>query len=143
MCSCEILKSSFACLRMSKRSSDGDVLLALPGPVARFQIKNTHCLQEPSTENLLTVRFPLCSSANDSSSAALGNCMEIYSKADSTAMLLALRLATRPAWRQTDSARSLLESMLALPEGWDLRGDLLHRRFQSYPMAGKCFFMDN
>ena len=34
MCSCEILKSSFACLRMSKRSSDGDVLVALPGPVA-------------------------------------------------------------------------------------------------------------
>ena len=57
---------------MSKRSSDGDVLIALPGPVARFQIKNTHCLQEPSTENLLTVRFPLCSSANDSASAAPG-----------------------------------------------------------------------
>ena len=34
MCSCEILKSSFACLRMSKKSSDGDVLVALPGPVA-------------------------------------------------------------------------------------------------------------
>ena len=34
MCSCEILKSSFACLRMSKRSSDGDVLVALPRPVA-------------------------------------------------------------------------------------------------------------
>ena len=110
----------------------------------------TQAYYDPPTEDrpccityLLNVRFPLCSSANDSSSAALGNCMEIYSKADSTAMLLALRLATRPAWRQTDSARSLLESMLALPEGWDLRGDLLHRRFQSYPMAGKCFFMDN
>ena len=104
----------------------------------------TQAYYDPPTEDrpccityLLTVRFPLCSSANDSSSAALGNCMDIYSKSDSTAMLLALRLATRPAWRQTDSASSLLESMLALPEGWDLRGDVLHRRFQSYPMAGK------
>ena len=93
--------------------------------LSSMPMAKTQAYYDPRTEDrpccikyLLTVRFPLCSSANDSSSAALGNCMDIYSKSDSTAMLLALRLATRPARRHTESANSLLESMLALPEGW-------------------------
>ena len=101
--------------------------------ISRFQIKNAHCRQEPSTENLLTVRFPLCSSANDSASAALGICMDIYSKSDSTAMLLALRLATRPARRQADYSSSLLESMLALPEGWGSTWGLISYKIPFVP----------
>ena len=99
--------------------------------VSRFQIRNADCLQENSTENLLTIGFPLCSSANHTASAALGIYMDIYSKSDSTAR----RLVQRGA-RQTTQVPCWSRCSRFLKVG-DLRGDLYHIRFHSYPMAGK------